>query len=179
MRRTAIILIVIALVAGSCRKKSAPPTSVDIQNKVAVRSIQLFYESPEMTLVPELRTVSLPENPAAALPLILRELLKGPASASTPHLLPSDTTIRGAYLLPEGTAVVDLGGATLTSGWATGSHQELMAIDSIVRTATSNVTEIKRVRILINGTPAETLGGHISLARSLLPRPVTSAATSR
>ncbi len=177
MRRAAIVLIVIALAAGGCKKKSVPPSSVDIENKVAVRSVQLFYESPAMTLVSEQRTVSLPENPASALPLILRELLKGPAIATMPRLLPADATLRGAYLLPEGTAIIDLGGPTLTSGWATGSHQELMAIDSIVRTATANVTEIKRVRILVNGAPAETLGGHVSLARSMSSFP--SSVTSR
>ncbi len=179
MRARAIVLIAISLIAAGCRKKTVPPSAVDLQNKVTVRSIQLFYESPALTLVGEQRAVSLPENPAAALPLILRELLKGPATAATPRLLPADVTIRGAYLLPEGTAIVDLGGATLVAGWATGSHQELMAIDSIVQTATVNVPEIKRVRILVNGTPAETLGGHVSLARSISPRPASLVVSNR
>ena len=83
--------------------------------------------------------------------------------------LPADTVVRGAFLLPDGTAFIDLGGPTLTSGWPAGSHEELMAVYSIVQTITSNFAEAKRVRILLNGAPAETLAGHIALDRSLTP----------
>jgi spore germination protein GerM len=101
----------------------------------------------------------------------MRELLKGSANTAVPRLLPADTMVRGAYLLPDGTAFVDLGGPTLTQGWATGSHQELMAVYSVVQTVTANFPEAKRVRMLVNGEPAETLGGHVSLARSFSPKP--------
>ena len=57
------------------------------------------------------------------------------------------------------------------NGWNTGSHQELLAAYSIVETLTANFADAKRVRIVVNGAPAETLGGHIWLARSLAPRP--------
>jgi spore germination protein GerM len=175
-RAVVAITIAAALLAVGCRKKSAAVVSADLQNKVAARSVQLFYESPAMTLVPEQRTVSLPESPAGALPLILRELAKGPVNPTALRLLPADVTVRGAYLLPEGTAIVDLGGETLTQGWGTGSHQELMALYSVVQTAVTNIPEVKRVRFLVNGSPAETLGGHVSLARSIAPPPATVAA---
>ena len=79
-----------------------------------MRTVSLYYESPDLLLAPERRNLPLPQNPAAALDLVMRELLKGSANAAVPRLLPADTTIRGAYLLPEGTAFVDLGGPTLT-----------------------------------------------------------------
>jgi hypothetical protein len=88
-----------------------------------------------------------------------------------PRLFPADAVARAVYLLPDGNVVVDLGGPTLTNGWGTGSHQELMAIYSLVETVTTNFGQARRVRILINGAPAETLGGHISLAHSLVPFP--------
>jgi len=69
------------------------------------------------------------------------------------------------------TVIVDLGGATLTAGWGTGSHQELMSLYSLVHTLTANFADARRVRVLINGTPAETLAGHISLTKSLEPFP--------
>jgi hypothetical protein len=34
---------------------------------------------------------------------------------------------------------------------------------------TANFPEAKRVRILVNGTPAETLAGHLALDRALVP----------
>jgi len=108
--------------------------------------------------------------------VVVRELVKGSANPSLPALLPADTVVRSAFLLPDGTAFVDLGGPTLTSGWGTGTHRELMAIYSVVQTVTANFPEAKRVRILINDEPAETLAGHISLARALAPMPSLVAA---
>ncbi len=101
----------------------------------------------------------------------MRELIKGSVNAGVPRLLPADTVLRGAYLLPDGTAFVDLGGPTLTQGWNTGSHQELMAIYSIVQTVMANFPEAKRVWLLVNGEPAETLAGHISLSKAFTPMP--------
>jgi spore germination protein GerM len=88
-----------------------------------------------------------------------------------PRIFPPDSVVRATFLLPDGTAFVDLGGPTLTQGWGTGSHEELMAVYSIVSTVTTNFPEVKRVRILVNGEPAETLAGHISLRGSLTPMP--------
>jgi len=171
--RRAASLLALALLAlgGACRKPKPLTANLNVENKVAVRTVRLFYESPDMMLVPETRNVALPENPAGALSVVARELLKGSANASVPRLFPADTVVRAAYLLPDGTAFVDLGGPTLTGGWGTGSHEELMAVYSLVQTVTANFAEAKRVRILVNGEPAETLGGHVSLARALKPMP--------
>lgn len=167
----------LALVAalGGCKKKESPAAAnLNAANRVAVRAVRLFYESPQMLLVGETRNIALPESSAAALPIVIRELMKGPAptSAGMMRLFPADTVVRATYLLPGGTVVVDLGGNTLTAGWGTGSHQELMAAFSLAQTVSANFTEGRRVRVLINGAPAETLGGHVSLAKSLEPVPL-------
>ncbi|HWS70645.1 MAG TPA: GerMN domain-containing protein, partial [Thermoanaerobaculia bacterium] len=127
------------------------------------------FESPDLLLVPETRNLALPASPAGALSVTIRELFKGSVNAAVPRPFPPDTVVRAAYLLPDGTAFVDLGGATLTQGWGTGSHEELMAVYSVVQTVTANFPEAKRVRLLVNGEPAETLAGHIDLARALSP----------
>jgi spore germination protein GerM len=169
-RRLAVFLLLI--VVAACRQQSRPLTSnLNVENKVAMRTVRLYFESPDMLLVPETRDVPLPENPAGAIPVVLRELLKGSASAAVPRLFPADAVLRAAYVLPDGTVIVDLGGQTFSNGWATGSHQELMAVYSLVETVVANFPDAHRVRILVNGAPAETLGGHISLARSLAPMP--------
>lgn len=171
MKRIAVVALAMLLAASACRKKNETPANLNAANKVAVRRVVLFYESPQMLLAGEPRNVALPESAPAAIPVVIRELLKGPAVPATPRLFPADTVVRGAYLLPEGTVVVDLGGKTLTEGWGTGSHQELMAIYSLVQSVTTNFADAKRVRIVVNGTPAETLAGHVSLAKSLGPVP--------
>ena len=175
----AVALTILVPLAG-CRKKPAPiSSSPDVANKVALRNVNLFYEGPDMLLAPETRDVAVPGNPAGAIPVVMRELLKGPANTAVPRLLPADTVLRGAFLLPDGTAIVDLGGPTLTNGWGAGSHQELMAIYSIVQTVVANFPEARRVRVLMNGSPAETLGGHVSLSRAITPKPGVLTRTSR
>ena len=171
MRRVVVVLAAL-LAAVACKKSNPLTANINAANKVAMRSVRLFYESPQMLLVGETRNVALPESPAAAIPVVARELMKGPTTPDLPRLFPADTVVRAAYLLPGGTVIVDLGGTTLTQGWPTGSHQEMMAAYSLVETMTSNFAEARRVRVLINGAPAETLGGHISLAKSLTPMPV-------
>lgn len=171
MRRAMAVVLLLAA-AAACRQLKKPLSSnLNVENKVSMRTVRLYYESPDLLLVPESRDVALPENAAAAIPIVVREMLKGSASAAVPRLFPADAVLRAAYFLPEGNVIVDLGGPTLTNGWATGTHQELMAAESLVQTVVSNFPEARRVRILINGAPAETLGGHVSLARPLLPMP--------
>lgn len=170
--RWAVLLAATLAIAGGCRRAKPPLTpNLNVENKVAMRTVSLYYESPTLLLAPETRNLPLPENPAAALDLVMRELIKGSVNAGVPRLLPADTVLRAAYLLPDGTALVDLGGPTLTQGWATGSHQELMAVYSVVQTVVVNFPETKRVRLLVNGEPAETLAGHISLTKALTPMP--------
>ncbi len=167
MRRGILLAAAILLIAGGCRKGKNAPRNLNAENKVAARVVRLYYESPDLLLVAENRNLQLPQSPAGAMSLVARELLKGSASPAVPRMMPVDTVVRGAFLLPDGTAFVDLGGATLTNGWAAGSHEELMAIYSIVQTITANFPEAKRVRILVNGAPAETLAGHVALDRAL------------
>lgn len=168
-RRAVVAALALLAAAGACRKTAPLSSNLAVENKVSVRQVRLYFEGPEMLLAAETRNVSLPENPAGALSVVLRELLKGSASTAVARSFPADTTLLGAYLLPDGTAFVDLGGPTLTQGWGTGSHEELMAIYSVVQTVTANFPAVKRVRLLINGEPAETLAGHVSLDRPLAP----------
>jgi hypothetical protein len=171
VKRVVVLALATLVVAGACKKKNETAANLNAANKVAVRRVLLFYETPQMLLGGEPRNVALPESAAGAIPVVLRELVKGPAVPTSLRLFPPDTIVRGAYLLPEGTVVVDLGGKTVTEGWQTGSHQELMAVYSIVQSVTANFADAKRVRIVVNGTPAETLAGHVSLAKSLAPFP--------
>jgi spore germination protein GerM len=167
-RAVAVAALLLLPLAGACRKKASPNNPNEV-NKVAVRAVRLYYESADLVLMAEPRNVSVPENPAGAISVVARELLKGPANRGLTRVYPPDTVVRAAYLLPDGTALVDLGGPTLTQGWGTGSHEELLAVYSMVQTLAANFPDVHRVRILVNGEPAETLAGHIWLGKSLVP----------
>lgn len=170
MRTRIVFAIALCVVlVGGCRKKVQNPSAVALANKVTSRAVQLYFESPSFLLAPEVRTVSLPENEAAALRLVVGELLKGSSNTSIAKPFPPDAVVRAAYFLPDGNAIIDLGGPTLTNGWNTGSHAEMIAIYSVVQTLTTNFPSVKRVRLLVNGQPVPTLAGHIETDKPLVP----------
>lgn len=172
-------LVAALVLSGGCRKAAERPQDPTVANRVASREITLFFESADLLLAPEKRTVPLPERESAALATVMRELLKGSANASVPKLFPQDVTVRGVYALPDGTAIVDIGSATAGTTWSPGSHGEMMAIYSVVQTLTSNFKTVQRVRFLVNGELAETFAGHIRLDRPLraIPTLVSTTAT--
>lgn len=168
---TAAFLLAVLSLTGACSKPSTDSKSPIVAGKVSVRRVNLFFETPQLLLGAETRNLPLPENDAAALTPTLRELIRGSANAAVPNAFPPDVVVKGAYLLENGTAVVDLGGPTLINGWSAGSHEEMMATFSIVQTLTANFPAVKRVRLLVNGQGVETLAGHIAIDRPLAPLP--------
>ena len=157
--RLAVIAVLVVLTAAGCRRGASSGSEKTAADRVSKRTVQLFYQSGQQLLVPESRAMMLPESEAAALAPVMRELIKGPRNQSVARSFPADASVRAAFLLPDGNAVIDLGGPTLTSGWNSGSHEEMMAAYSVVETAMTNFPSVRRVRILINGQVAETLAG--------------------
>ncbi|HTD52486.1 MAG TPA: GerMN domain-containing protein, partial [Thermoanaerobaculia bacterium] len=96
---------------------------------------------------------------------LFEELHRGPQREGLASALPEKIALRNAFLLADGTVVLDL---AVDSGLAFGSDEELTIVAALVDTTLQNVADTARVRILVNGEPAETLGGHVDLTRPLL-----------
>lgn len=127
--------------------------------------ITLFFPDAEGQLLhPEERDVPKPPTGVAFVRLLFDELQKGPRREGLIAALPDRIHLRNAFLLPEGQVVLDL---AVDSGLSYGSDEELAIVASLVDTTLQNVAETSRVRILVNGEPAETLGGHVDLTRPL------------
>ena len=129
-----------------------------------VRLTLFFPGQEDSALRAEERDIARPSGPGAALRAIFSELQKGPTRAGLIAALPAKIQLRNAFLLPEGEAVLDL---AVDAGLSFGSEEELSIVASLVDTTLQNVADTTRVRILINGEPAETLGGHVDLTRPL------------
>lgn len=129
-----------------------------------VRVTLFFPGAEDAKLRPEERDIAKPAGPGAYLKAIFAELQKGPTRAGLLGPLPAKIQLRNAFLLAEGTAVLDL---AVDSGLSFGSDEELTIVASLVDTTLQNVADTTRVRILVNGEPAETLGGHVDLTRPL------------
>ena len=74
--------------------------------------------------------------------------------------------------LPEGEAVLDL---AVDAGLTFGSDEELTIVAALVDTTLQNVADTTRVRILVNGEPAETLGARRPDAPLLFLRGIEAA----
>ncbi len=117
------------------------------------------------SLAAEYRDVVVKDRPADQVRAIYRELLAGPSPGHT-ALFPEGTELLEAYWTDRGTLYLDWNKA-LTQGFRGGTARERSLLASIVRTAGENLPGVERVMILVEGEPAETIGGHFDVLSPL------------
>jgi germination protein M len=174
----AALLVWQALQAGKGRERprtflrvspSAPTPAAtpgdSAPDRQTVRVTLFFPRAEDAKLRPEERDIPKPSGPSAFLKALFAELARGPAQAGLGVVVPRQIRLRSAFLLPEGQVVLDLG---VDTSLAVGSDEEMTVVAALVDTVLQNVADTTRVRILVNGEPAETLGGHVDLTRPLL-----------
>jgi sporulation and spore germination protein len=130
-----------------------------------VRVTVFFLGAEDGLLHAEQRDIAKPAGPGSYLKALYAELAKGPTRTGLSPVLPAKIQLRNAFLLSDGVAVLDL---AVDSGLAFGADEELSIVAALVDTVLQNVADTTRVRILVNGEPAETLGGHVDLTQPLL-----------
>jgi hypothetical protein len=150
---------------GAPAPVTAAPGATPAPAVETIRVTLFFPDQDGQLLHPEERDIPKPAGGAAFLDALFEELRKGPQHEGLMGAIPEKMHLRNAFLLPEGQAVLDL---AVDSGLSFGSDEELTIVASLVDTTLQNVAETSRVRILVNGEPAETLGGHVDLTRPLL-----------
>ncbi len=127
--------------------------------------LTLFFPGQEDSLLrAEERDIPKPSGTGGSLRAIFAELQRGPTRPGLVAALPPKIQLRNAFLLPNGEAVLDL---AVDADLSFGSDEELSIVASLVDTTLQNVADTTRVRILVNGEPAESLGGHVDLTRPL------------
>jgi hypothetical protein len=144
---------------------TAGPGATPVPAPETVRVTLYFPDQHGILLHTEERDIPKPTAGAAFLQALFAELQRGPTAEGLIPVIPPKMQLRNAFLLPEGEAVLDL---ALDSAQTFGSDEELTIVGALVDTTLQNVAETSRVRILVNGEPAETLGGHVDLTRPLL-----------
>jgi hypothetical protein len=109
---------------------------------------------------------------------LIRELVDSPPTPAQ-RTLPADVVLLAFYLLPDGTGVADFSD-NISTELPSGILSESVAVDSILRTLAINVSSLRRLKILIQGQPVETLAGHLDLTgffevpASVAPAPTAS-----
>jgi spore germination protein GerM len=130
----------------------------------SVRVTLFFADSAEGKLHPEERDIAKPAGAGAYLRTLFEELSRGPARPGLIGVIPQRIQLRNGFLMPTGEVVLDL---AVDSSLSFGSDEELSIVAALVDTTLQNVANTQRVRVLVNGEPAESLGGHVDLTRPL------------
>ncbi len=158
------------LVTG-CNHESESPVSAQAagpEQPASVRDVTLFFPDESLRVSPETRSLALPEVETFAIATLTEEVLRGLSERWPDSFVPEGAKVRAAYRL-ENTAIIDIDAPALTEGWTTGSQAEILAIQSIVHSVTTNFKGIDSVQILVNGGEPATFAGHIDLSKPLRP----------
>ena len=184
-----LLLLLGALLAGRKLKGPSPaasavptlrPTAVIPPTPIPARRVALYFESPADDLLhPEARDVPAAVDDVAFLRSVAAAVMAGPRRPELVRPFPEGWSLRGAYLLRDGIAVVDLSppalpeprepGTPPVPRWQAGGHEEDTAIQAIAVTLAKNIPAVTRVVLLVAGDAAETLGGHADLMHPIAP----------
>ncbi len=99
----------------------------------------------------------------------IAELIKGSKGKLIPTL-PPRTKLLTLQISDAGVAKANFNPA-LSKDHPGGSSAEMMTVYSIVNSLALNFSQIKRVQILIDGKPIESIAGHLSLRQPIPPKP--------
>jgi len=128
-------------------------------------NVKLFFQATDRPgLVMEERTVPFSNDLGTQLKAVVGELVRGSKSGLV-ATLPAETKVLDVFVTPRGIAYVDL--SKEASQGTSGSHDELLSVYSIVNSLTVNFPAVRRVQILLDDRPTDTLAGHVDLSHPL------------
>jgi len=120
-----------------------------------------FADAKRPFLVAEARVVIDSGDPMAFSRKLVSELIDGSARGNL-ATIPAGTQLRSLFLLDDGTAVVDFT-ARIRKNHPGSCRLAQLTLFSVVNSLILNVSEIDRVKILIDGAEVQTLTGHLAL----------------
>jgi germination protein M len=130
-------------------------------------NVKLFFESQDGSgLTMEERAIEFHTDLPRQVRGLVEELIRGPKGEAVACLSP-ETRVLAVFVAAQGVAFVDLS-SEVRQSLAGGSRAERLAVYSLVNSVVTSFPVVRRVQILIDDRPAETLNGHIDLSRPLL-----------
>jgi len=145
-----------------------PSASGPPQQPSAKKKVVLFFASDSDDLLhPEEREIEAAPTPAEEAGRVLQELIKG-SHGGLISTIPPETKLRQVYFTKEGVAYADFS-KEMSANHPSGSAAEVATVYAVVNSLAFNFKDVKKVFILIDGAEKETLGGHVSLNRPILP----------
>lgn len=124
------------------------------------RIIVYHATSDALYLMPEVHAVPKPEHYAQA---ALELLISGTTNKELSAVMPQGTKLRGV-IVKNHIAYADFSDAIVKNGG--GSATEILLVGAIVNTLTE-IPDIQKVQILIEGKKADTISGHVDISQPL------------
>jgi hypothetical protein len=137
------------------------PISAPIAGPPSRVTFYLAYDDSGVVRAQE-ASVALPADPAQRGREILHALVGEYVKRPSSHELPAGADVKDVFLVDGNTAVVDTT-TVLAEGHRSGVLVETLTVASLVKTLTSNLPGVTRVKILVDGKERETLAGHADL----------------
>ena len=107
-------------------------------------------------------SIILPSDPSARAREILGSLIAHYVAKPSPHPLAEGSAVSNVFIVNDKLAVIDLNEA-LADGHRSGIMVEDFTVISLIDTLFSNLPQLERVKILVNGKERQTLAGHVDL----------------
>ena len=134
------------------------------------KEVMLYFSDHEAEyLIGERREIKKKEAVEDEAGELIQELIKGPKGRLLPTL-PSRTKLLSLHLDEKGMAKVNFSKA-LSKDHPGGSSAEMVTVYSVVNSLILNFPKIKRVQFLVEGKEIDTITGHLSISKSVSPRP--------
>jgi germination protein M len=139
--------------------------AAEVERKI---NVKLFFQAADRPgLVIEERPVVFSTDLSRQLRGVVEELIRGSSIGLGPTLAP-ETKVLDVFVTARGIAYVDLS-KDVANGHPGGSEAELMTVYSVVNSLSTSFPAVKRVQILVEDKPAQTLAGHVDLTKPLPP----------
>jgi spore germination protein GerM len=164
-----VLLVCVGLLVSYFKTSEAPhkaPVVVETPSQ-QIREVILYFASVDgRTLVAETRKISECQLEKDCLSDTVRALIDGPESNLAP-ILPAEVELLG-LAVTDSLVSIDFS-QELIAAHPGGTQSELLTIYGLVDTLAVNFPHLRQVQILVEGTPAATLKGHVDLRQPINP----------
>lgn len=128
----------------------------------------LYFEGESSDyLIKEFRSVSSVRNPERMSEALIKELISGPEAKGV-RTIPEQTRLLAVNFSKNGLLIANFS-KEFTEQHPGGSSSEIMTVYSIVNTLTTNIKEVKMVKLVQEGRTLDTISGHIDCSQIFYP----------
>jgi hypothetical protein len=136
-----------------------PPTKNNVAKKEKYEVVLYFSDANERFLVPEKRFILKEESTEGKARELVKALLEG-SKTKLVNTFPEKAVLESIKIDDKQTAYVSFD-KNLIKFHPGGSASEMATIYSLTNTLTRNISDIKRVKFLVDGKDVESIKGHI------------------